>query len=115
MSKCAVGVLWDELSSSVVVCVVSYSNGFAIFWDFLCGVDPGSSRCRISVTMFKGNSALSDTRILPVVSCEPSNGSMVPASRYSGRIAILGIKQVFPRFVSLQVCLIIALFRLFHS
>ena len=92
----------------MLICVVSYSNGFAIFWDFLCGVDPESGRCRISVTMYKGSDALSDTRVLPVVSCEPSNASMVPASRYSGRIAILGIKQIFPRFVSLQICLIIA-------
>ena len=77
--------------------LLSCSNGFAIFWDFLCDTDRASSRCRIAVTMFKDSDALSDTKVLPAVSCNPAKNSMI--SRYSGRIAILGIKQVFPRLV----------------
>ena len=74
-----------------------FRSGFAIFWDFICGITQAKDQCRIVVTMFKESEAVSDSKVLPAVPCSPSNDNAMPYARYSGRIAILGIKQIFPR------------------
>eukprot|EP00795_Rhopilema_esculentum_P004712 gene4712-21007_t len=76
-------------------------SGFAIFWDFICGITQATDQCRIVVTMFKESEAVSDSKVLPAVPCSPSNDNAMPYARYSGRIAILGIKQIFPRCLPL--------------
>eukprot|EP00112_Aurelia_sp_Birch-Aquarium-sp1_P017819 Seg417.25 transcript_id=Seg417.25/GoldUCD/mRNA.D3Y31 product="Coiled-coil domain-containing protein 17" protein_id=Seg417.25/GoldUCD/D3Y31 len=72
-------------------------NGFTIFWDFLCGITTATDRCRIAVTLFKDGEPVSDTKVLPAVPCNQANTNTMSASRYSGRTAVLGIKQVFPQ------------------
>ena len=74
-----------------------YSTGFAVFYDFILGLDPSVSTLRLVVSLVNRYGTFGEPTILPSVFCEPdTSGRFGP---YQSHVAILGTKQPVPKWV----------------
>lgn len=87
------------------------ASGFSIFWDFVSAPDQHWDSCRLLVTLYKDEGAVSETKILPTIPFSPfSQNTVNRSNNISSNVAVLGVKQIFSQCfpmdgLSLCVCL----------
>ena len=69
------------------------SAGFAIFMDFVLGMPPSSSGCRLAVGIYNATELMSDVKVLPLVNVAKEHNSKIP----SGGVAVFGTMHPFPK------------------
>jgi len=85
---------WEE-EVNILPFVVS-SAGFAVFWDFVLGLSPSFTRCRLAAGVYQGVELVTDVKLLPIVRTTALTKDSHPTIP-SGGAGVIGVKHPFPR------------------
>ncbi|XP_022783161.1 coiled-coil domain-containing protein 17-like [Stylophora pistillata] len=70
--------------------------GFAVFWDFVLGMNSSFSRCRLAAGVYQGAEIATDVKLLPIVKTTVITRQSHPTIPPGGA-GVIGVKHPFPR------------------
>ena len=72
------------------------SAGFAVYWDFVLGLNASLTRCRLAAAVYRGMETITDVKLLPLIRTVPVTKDSHPKIP-PDRVAVVGVKHPFPR------------------
>ena len=72
------------------------SAGFTIFWDFLLGMHPSFTKCRLAVGIYDGTTLVTEVKVFPLARVTTSS-RVQHLALPPGGLVLLGLKHPFPR------------------